>query len=237
MLHAKATIKTAIDILMTAALLFLMGYQFWGEEAHEWVGAGIFVLFIAHHLLNAGWYRGLFRGRYTPYRVLQLAIDMLTLCAMLALMYSSIVMSRYVFAFLPITGGMALARRLHILGSHWGMVLMSLHLGLHWSMLLSMAKKRMDSKKPSKRRAFALLLAGLLIAAYGAAVFIRRGFPTYLLLKSEFVFLDYEELPILFYVDYLALMGLWICLGHFLAKLLKGFQRTNPKVTPQSTDR
>ena len=36
----KGKIKMAVDVLMTAALLFLTGYQFWGETAHEWVGQG-----------------------------------------------------------------------------------------------------------------------------------------------------------------------------------------------------
>ena len=37
----KARFKIAVDALMTLALLFLMGYQFWGDAAHEWAGAGI----------------------------------------------------------------------------------------------------------------------------------------------------------------------------------------------------
>lgn len=225
----KAKVKICIDTGMTLALLFLMGYQFWGEIAHEWVGAGIFALFIAHHILNVSWYKGLFKGGYTPYRVLQLVIDTLTLFAMLSLMYSSIVISRHVFAFLQIEGGMALARRLHILGSYWGMVLMSLHLGLHWSMLIGMARKHTNITKPSKLRGCMLFTVGLLIAAYGAYAFIKRGFPTYLLLQSEFVFLDYNELPILFYVDYLALMGLCIFLAHYLTKLLRRIPKVNSK--------
>ena len=40
----KAVVKLVVDILMTIALLGVMGYQFWGEEAHEWVGAGLFYL-------------------------------------------------------------------------------------------------------------------------------------------------------------------------------------------------
>ena len=73
----KAIRKIAADILMTLALLFLMGYQFWGDTAHEWVGAGMFLLFILHHILNGGWYRNLFRGKYSPSRILQLAADLL----------------------------------------------------------------------------------------------------------------------------------------------------------------
>ena len=42
--------KWAVDAAMTVALLFLMGYQFWGDAAHEWAGAGIFVLFAVHHI-------------------------------------------------------------------------------------------------------------------------------------------------------------------------------------------
>ena len=36
----KAAAKLAVDILMTLGLLFLMGYQFWGDVAHEWAGQG-----------------------------------------------------------------------------------------------------------------------------------------------------------------------------------------------------
>lgn len=101
----KAKIKIMTDILMTAVMLFLMGYQFWGEAAHEWAGAGIFLLFIIHHILNASWYRGFVKGKYTLTRILMIAINFLLLAAMLALMYSSFVLSRHVFAFLPVAGG------------------------------------------------------------------------------------------------------------------------------------
>ena len=127
----KAVIKLAVDVFMTLALLFLMGYQFWGEAPHEWVGAGMFLLFVAHHLLNGRWHKTLFKGKYSALRTVTLCVDLLLLLAMLAQMYSGIVMSRYVFAFLPGTGGMSLARRLHILGAYWGFLLMSVHLGLH----------------------------------------------------------------------------------------------------------
>lgn len=47
-----AITKIIVDVLMTLVLLFLMGYQFWGEAAHEWAGAGMLLLFLAHHFLN-----------------------------------------------------------------------------------------------------------------------------------------------------------------------------------------
>lgn len=37
---------------MTVALLLLMAYGLVGEAAHEWIGMGMFALFVAHHILN-----------------------------------------------------------------------------------------------------------------------------------------------------------------------------------------
>lgn len=216
----KAKIKLSADVLMTLALLFLMGYQFWGEAAHEWIGAGMFVLFILHHILNLNWHKRIFRGKYTAMRTVALCVDVLVLLAMLALMYSGIVMSRHAFAFLSVEHGLALARRLHILGAYWGFLLMSLHLGLHWNMLLGMLKKQV--KLPvSRARNTALFLASAVIAAYGVYVFISRNFATYLFLQSEFVFLDYSEPKLLFYLDYLALMELCIFAAYYGAKYLR----------------
>ena len=215
-----AAAKMIVDGMMTLGLLFLMGYQLWGESAHEWAGAGMLLLFLVHNFLNRSWYRNLFRGRFTPMRLVQIGVNMLLLTAMLAQMYSGIVMSRHVFAFLPIDGGMAAARRLHILGAYWGFVLMSVHLGLHWNMFLNMAGRRGAGRLPRLSRP-ALFLAGLAIAAYGRSVFIRRDFPVYMFLRTEFVFLDYDEPVWLFYLDYICLMGFWVFLAHYVSKGLR----------------
>lgn len=217
----KTIIKLAVDVLMTLALLVLMGYQFWGGTAHEWIGAAMFILFIAHHVLNMHWHKNLFKGKYTAFRILTLCVDLLVFAAMLAQMYSGIVMSRYVFKFLPIAGGMMFARRIHILGAYWGFLLMGLHLGLHWNMVVGMVRKNIHIKKISKMRSVILFSLSALIAGYGVYVFIKRDFITYLFLKSEFVFLDYSETKILFYIDYFALMGLCIFIAHYGSKLCK----------------
>ena len=55
--------------MMTAALLLLMAYELVGETAHEWIGTGMFLLFILHHFLNRKWIKNLTRGRYTLLRM------------------------------------------------------------------------------------------------------------------------------------------------------------------------
>ena len=213
----------AVDVLMTAALLFLMGYQFWGGTAHEWVGAGMFVLFLTHHILNGSWHKNLFRGKYPPMRIFLTVIDVLMLFSMIAQMYSGIVLSRHVFAFLPIESGLALARRLHILGSYWGFLLMSLHLGLHWNVVLGAVNRKFPAVFHSFR--YLCIAPGLAVALYGAWVFVKRDFTTYMFLQSEFVFMDYEETKILFYWDYLSLMGTCVFISHYAGKFLRSLKK------------
>ena len=224
-MKAKTIIKTAIDVIMTVALMLVMGYQFWGEAAHEWIGAGMFVLFIAHHILNIGWYKSLFKGKYSPARIFRLAVDILVFADMLCLMISGIIMSRYVFSFVDISGGMSFARSLHIIATHWGFVLMALHLGLHWNMVIGAMRKLFKPKKPSKPRTVILTAVSAIIAGYGAYVFFKRDFLTYMLLKSPFVFLDYDEPKTLFYLDYTALMGTFVFISHYILKLLNAINR------------
>ena len=42
-----------------------------------------------------------------------------------------------------------------------------------------------------------------------------------MLLKTLFVFFDFDEPLIFFFLDYLAVMVLFVCLGHYGSKLLK----------------
>ena len=210
----KMILKLAVDIGMTAALLLLMAYELVGQAAHEWIGIGMFVLFVIHHILNGSWIRNLLRGRYNPVRIMQTGLVLLILCAMAGLMVSGIILSRHALSFLPIKGGRSFARNLHMLSAYWGFVLMSVHLGFHWSMMMGMAKKFFP--KPSAVRKWVLRILALVIAGYGVYAFIKRDIGIYMLLRSHFVFFDYEEPLVFFYLDYIAVMGLLIWIGNYV---------------------
>lgn len=217
-MEKRATIKIAVDTGMTILLLLLMAYELVGREAHEWLGAGMFALFIAHHCLNWRWSRSLLRGKYPPMRILQTVLAGLVFLTMLGSLVSAVLVSREVFAFLPISGGRELGRTLHMLSAYWGFVLLSLHLGLHWGAMLRRAGRLL--RGPSRLRTIALRIAGAAIAIYGAYAFLQRGIPGYLFLQSQFVFFDFEEPLIFFFLDYLAAMGLFVWLGHWLTKAM-----------------
>lgn len=190
----KFKIKMGIDILMTVLLLGLMAYQITGQALHEWLGAGMLVLFIVHNILNIRWYGNLFKGKYRLLRIIQTIVNFSVLISMLCLGYSGIVMSRHVFAALPISGPMATARSMHMAASYWGFVLMSFHLGMHWGMVTGMfgrlsKGRKLPGRKSSEISVWILRLAAMLIAGYGLLCFIRKDIVSYMFLKNEFMFL------------------------------------------------
>lgn len=145
----KAVVKLAVDAAMTVLLLLLMAFELVGRAVHEWIGVGMLFAFLLHHLLNRGWTKRLFQGKYTPYRVAQTGVAALVFLAMLGSFASAVFISQEVFAFLPIRQGMALGRTVHLLCAYWGYLLLSLHLGLHWGMMVAMARKKLSPSPPA----------------------------------------------------------------------------------------
>lgn len=226
----KMKIKIGIDSLMTALLLLLMAYQVAGEELHEWFGAAMLVLFLVHNILNIKWYKNLFKGKYNPVRILGTILNFTVLAAILSLGYSGIVMSRHLFAFLPINSGMALARVIHLAGSYWSFVLMGLHLGLHWGMILGLFRKVTGGKKQPVP-VWLLRIVAFAVAGYGAYCFIKSDIFSYMFLKTEFVFFDFEKNAFSVFSEYIAMMELWIFVGYYIAKRLEKLSiiKTNRK--------
>lgn len=217
-MRPKQILKMIIDILMTVVLLLLAAYSLVGEMFHEWLGISMFALFILHHVLNSAWLRNLLKGKYTPFRILQTVLVVLMMISILGSVVSGVILSRYALPFLPITGGQSWARTVHMLCAYWGFVFLSLHLGLHWNMIMGMAKKMW--RKPSVTRAWIVRIIGFMIAAYGIYAFHKREIGSYMFLRNRFVFFDFDEPLILFLLDYIAIMGLFVFVGHYIWRCL-----------------
>lgn len=224
-MKTKQIVKILTNVSMTVLLLLLMAYSLIGEAAHEWLGVGIFLLFVLHHILNLKWYRNLFRGKYPPIRVFGTVMVLFVLLSMAGSMISGVLLSRYVFR-LDVHSFSTVLQTVHIVSAYWGFVFLSLHLGLHWGGIMGIARKL--TKKRSKLRKWTLRSMAALIAAYGAYAFVKRDFVNYMLLRYHFVFFDFDESLILFLMDYVAIMGLFVCVGYYFATMLvqKGKRKT-----------
>lgn len=206
-------VKTAIDLVLIFALPILMGYSLVSEFYHEIIGISIGVLFVVRMVLNRKWFSSLFRGRYNIRRIVMLIVNLCLIISMLNLMVSGVFISKHVFRFLGIHTLSSQMRKIHMLASYWGLLILSFHAGIHGSVMISKLKP-----KPAK---YAVGSVFLLISAYGVHAFDKRGFYDFLFGKVVFVFFDRSEPFVYYYLDYLAVMILFMTLGYLFIKLTK----------------
>lgn len=214
----KAKLKIIVDVAMTILFLMQMGYHMMDNRAHEWTGISLCVLFLLHHALNGGWHTSLFRGSYTPRRVLLTVVDVLLTLAMIAVIVSAVLVSRSVFNFLGLRLRF-LGRTIHMPATMWAFVLAGLHLGLHWSMFLGMLKRTCKGRG-TKTAVIVARVALALACAFGLYQFIARGLWMELFMLREFAFLDYGEPLAFFFASYIAILTMWSAVTHYGGKAL-----------------
>ena len=63
-----------------------------------------------------------------------------------------------------------------------------------------------------------LRLAAAVIAGYGLFCFIQKDIVSYMLLKNQFVFFDFEQSAISVFAEYIAMMGFWIFVSFYIVR-------------------
>lgn len=218
-MNRKFILKIIIDVCMTVCLLFLMPYSLLGETLHEWLGIVMFVLFVTHHVLNRKWMAAVTKGKYTPFRIVQTLIVFVMLVLMLGSMVSGVLLSNHIFRAVRIAGISMAARQVHMFCAYFGMVVMSVHLGLHWNMVVNMTGKLF--LYPSAKRTWIARVIAILLAGYGVYVGHKRQIGAYLLMKMHFVFYDYTENVLFFVFDYMAVMAFIVFITYYVSKFLR----------------
>ena len=202
--------RTVLDISMTLIMPLLMAYSLVGETAHEVMGILMGILLILHNYINGKWYASLFKGSYTPARIMRTAVNFLLLLCFILTMISGIMISKHLFVFMNINIGSELMRKMHLCCAYWAFVLMSFHAGIHCA--------AMTAKIKHKKAFYAVFAA---VSAYGAYAFAKCGLVQYMFLKNIFVFFDTSKPFILSYTDYITIMALFMFLGFIADTLLK----------------
>ncbi|MDR1731795.1 MAG: DUF4405 domain-containing protein [Synergistaceae bacterium] len=215
----KLVLRLFIDLCMTALLLFALAYRITGDAPHEWIGVAVSILFVVHNAINWRWYQGLFRGKYDLRRILNTLVNLLLLATMTTLVVSGILLSRTVFAFMGFSGGMAV-RQTHTCAAYWGLVLISVHLGMHWEMIMAAMRRMLRITESNRLRTTVLRITAALICVYGVYASFDREMGAKLFLGYSFDFWDPDRPAVLFFTHNLAVMGVYVCVTHCVLKLL-----------------
>ncbi len=202
---------------MAVLLLLLMAYSLVGEKFHEIAGTAAFCLFLLHHCRRRAWYRFFLRGFYPPVRLFNTALDLLLLVWTVLQPLSGLLISKHLYAFVQISGLTSPAREAHLLLAYWGFLLLAVHTGAHFPPPI----RRLAARgKNGKRVAFLVSVLWFLAALYGCRAFTRRRIADYLFRRAGFVFLDFSEPRIFFFLDYIAIALLFAGVGALTAEAL-----------------
>ena len=215
-MKAKITniIKRLVDVIMTVLLLFIMAYQVTGETLHEWLGIAMTVIVIGHHILNYKWYKSLFKGKWSAYRITLTVNDILLLAVFVLTAISGMSMSGHAVPFMYGLINVMTARKWHLAFSYWSFIFMGMHIGLHIKALIAKFKP----PKAVKAAAVSVFAAA---AAWGGHLFFGSNITDYLFFKTHFAFLDYEKAKWLVVLENLAMLLFFAFVGYILTRLLQ----------------
>ena len=204
-------IKRIVDVVLTVLLLFLMAYQVTGDVLHEWLGIGMTVTLILHHILNRKWYKAVFKGKYSPYRIVMTAVNTLMLVSMALTALSGMAMSGHAVPFMYGLINVMTARELHLAMSYWSFILMGVHIGLH---MKAMTAKMHDRGKTVCK----VILTG--VSGVGLWLILKSGIVNYITFRTHFAFLDYTAAKWLVILQNLAMLLFFVLIGYVLSEVI-----------------
>ncbi len=214
-----AIMKICVDVVMYLLFLLLMGQYLLRDAPHEWLGITAGVFFLLHNVLNYKWYKTIFKGRYNAIRIVRTVVNILLLLAVFGCILSGVFASQYIFS---VGNGstIELGRFLHLVTTAWAFILMSVHLGLHWTKFIGMAKKiPMNPKaKMTLCRCFQVSVPALCI--YGVYLFIDRRF-----WEELFHLIDYQKeydeskIFLLYLMESAVMSSLFVAVTHYAKQI------------------
>lgn len=204
------------DTLMTLLLLVLMGFHLHGEIVHEWAGIIFTLLIMLHLYLNRHRLWSLSANIPLTMQRVNRVINAVTFVVVLTAIVSGMMLSRHILLAQPFHNPASWVRKVHMTSVHWGMLILALHIGLHWKMLATFFCRILNISGES--HVANVIMPGVfsLIALPGLYGVLNQDYLDYLLMKVDFSFFNYEESALLFYLRYLAIIVLFSLMTRFL---------------------
>ena len=220
MVRKTFLLRLALDSIAAGLLLVALAYYWLENTAHEWIGTGIFVLVIVHNIFNRRWWGGVTKTRREARGLFDVALTLSLLAVMLALLLSSLMISRTVFSFLQLDGGFT-ARQVHTFAAHWVLIFVSIHLGLRWQRVMHTVRSAFDLAEESTAHTVAFRVVAGAIAAYGLQSSFAMGVGSKLAFQMNLEWWDFETSAPGFFLHWISIVGLYVFLTHYALRWMQ----------------
>jgi Domain of unknown function (DUF4405) len=217
-------LRLAFDLI--AAGLFVFGFSYWwlGNTAHEVAGTVMFLLLIVHNVFNRRFYGTVTTTRWEVWRLFNVAVTLALLVAMIVLLVTSVLISNTLSSFMSSFGGFTV-RQIHTLAAYWALVIVAVHLGLRWPIIMGVARNLSGISRPSATRAWALRLIAVTIAIHGIWSSFELGLGTKLAMQMTLDWWNFEEAVASFFLHCAAIVGLYMFMTYYTVKCLQRRKR------------
>ncbi|WP_139796163.1 DUF4405 domain-containing protein [Sporomusa malonica] len=214
---------------MTVLLLLIMDYRFTGNAFHEIGGVVFALLFVFHNVLNRRWYEVFFKGRQSLRRVLTTLVNLFLVVTMVTVFVTGALISVTVFAPLDMRSENLFMHDMHQGAAFVSFILIAIHLGMHWEILMSKLKNWLHIDVSSLGWVFMSRIISSVVIIYGIYASFTNDIGEKLLMQR--VFMGWGEEPSLwgFLLDHFAIVGSYVGITHILLGLLRRVKDTNPK--------
>jgi hypothetical protein len=217
--------RLAFDLIAAGLLLFGLAYWWLGNLAHELAGTGMFLLVLVHNVFNRRWYGRVSTERRHGRGLFNIGITLALGLAMLALLVTSVLISSALSGIMSAYGGFTV-RQIHTLAAYWVLVIVSVHLGLRWPMIMGLVRDGLGLSRASAVRTLALRAAAVVIALHGIWSAFALGLGTRLAMRVTLDWWNFEESVLGFFVHCIAIAGLCMTLTYYATQwFLRGSGR------------
>ncbi|CAN7523469.1 DUF4405 domain-containing protein [Pararhizobium sp. LjRoot235] len=211
--------RLAIPAAMACLLMLALAYWWLDNLRHELFGTALYALLIRHLVANWAWFRNLGRGRYDARRLAILVLHAVLIVNMTVLLVTSLAISQSVVAWLPLAD-IAYLREIHWFSAYWLIVIVGLHIGVHWRRIMALVATSLRLKA-SPLGEISLRLLAVLLAICGAWSFTALGVWTKLTFAYSLEFWDFTSSVSPFFAHWTGVIGLFAVIGHCAPRLLK----------------
>ena len=217
-------LRLAFDFVAAGLLLFGLSYWWLGNTAHELAGTAMFLLLVVHNVFNRRFYGTIARARREARGLVNIAVTLALLIAMVVLLITSVLISHALSGVMSPYGGFTV-RQIHTLAAYWVLVVVAIHLGLRWPLIMGVARGLLGISKPNAARSRTLRLAAAAIAVHGVWSSFELGLGTKLAMQVTLDWWNFEESVAGFFVHCVAIAGLYMVLTHYAMRWVQHRKR------------
>lgn len=220
-------LRILLDFVAVGLFIACLAYWWLDNLSHELFGTFLFVLIIIHNVFNRRRYGKIAQSVVDLPRMINVVMIVSLAIGMIIMLATSLMISRDLFRFTAVGGAFAV-REIHMFAAYWVLLIMAVHLGTRWQVVMSVARGFTGMQQPSALRSTVLRLIALAIAAWGIKSSSEMAFGAKLMLTYSLDMWDFNESTIRFFLNYGSIVGLCAVLPHYALIALRRLRQNTP---------